>query len=215
MPDEKNKKIPQVVFTKYGPYSVVDLENLQNHTGEKLHTDPVMELCRCGNSKHKPHCDGSHVKAGFFGKKDPGRVKDKVREYKGKNITILDNRGVCAHDMACVRNLPSVFNRDARRWINPDGASVKEIIETIEKCPSGALSYRIGSRRYQNLDREPAITVAKDGPLQVVGGIGLKDDMESKPESPEHYTLCRCGASKNKPFCDGSHMDAGFKDPQD
>jgi CDGSH-type Zn-finger protein len=211
----EDKKKPQIVFTKYGPFSVVDLEAFMNHKGEKLHTDPVMELCRCGHSKHKPHCDSSHVKAGFYGKKDEGRVKDRVREYVGKDITILDNRGVCAHDMACVRNLPSVFNRDARPWINPDGASVREIVETIEKCPSGALSFKIGSMRYQDLDREPAITVAKDGPLKIVGGIELKDDMESKPESSEHYTLCRCGGSKNKPFCDGSHMDTGFKDPPD
>jgi hypothetical protein len=87
-----------------------------------------------------------------------------------------------------------------------------EIIQTIEKCPSGALSYRLGEKRYQDLNRKPAIKVAKDGPLQVVGYVELKDDMGSTPESEEHYALCRCGDSKNKPFCDGTHHETGFRD---
>jgi CDGSH-type Zn-finger protein len=206
-------KNPQIVFTRYGPYSVVDVDALRDHEGKQLHTAPVYELCRCGQSRHKPFCDTSHAKARFVGKKEDDRVKDRVIEYRGKDITICDNRGVCSHDMSCVNLLPSVFDRSKKRWINPDGASVAEIIATIEKCPSGALSYRIGSRRYQDLDREPSITVAKDGPLKVEGNVALRDDMGSKTECREHYTLCRCGAAKNKPFCDGSHGDVGFVDP--
>jgi hypothetical protein len=102
--------------------------------------------------------------------------------------------------------------RKGKAWINPDAATVKAIIDTIEQCPSGALSYRIGSRRYADLDRAPSITVSKDGPFEVVGRIRLKDDLDSKPESEEHYCLSRCGASLNKPFCDGSHHDIEFTD---
>jgi CDGSH-type Zn-finger protein len=215
MADNASHKKPQIVFTRYSPYTVVDLDDLRDHRGETLRTAPVFELCRCGQSKHKPYCDGSHVKAGFVGRKEEDRVKDRVIEYRGRHITIYDNRGVCCHDMSCVNLLPSVFDRSRKRWINPDGAGVEEIIETIEKCPSGALSYRIGSRRYQDLDRAPSITVVKDGPLKVEGYIALKDDMGSKPESAEHCTLCRCGAAKNRPFCDGSHADVGFRDPSE
>ena len=79
-------------------------------------------------------------------------------------------------------------------------------------CPSGALSYTKDGVLYKDRDREPAITVSKNGPYYVVGGIESKDPMGSKPESKEHYTLCRCGASTNKPFCNGAHWDINFKD---
>ena len=208
-----NSEKPIIVFTKYEPYLVVDLETFRDHQGKALKADPVMALCRCGASRHKPLCDGSHHKARFSGEKSPDRVKDRVVEYRGKKITILDNRGVCAHDKACVRNLPSVFNDKKRIWIDPNGARPEEIIETIKKCPSGALSYKIGDTRYQDLERSALIRVKKDGPLEVEGYIGLKDDMGSTPEAREHYTLCRCGQSKNKPFCDGTHITIEFKDP--
>lgn len=212
MNDDKKREKPQIIFTQYTQYLVTDLENLRDDSDKEFRIDPVTTLCRCGGSKHKPYCDGSHLKIGFVGNKEPDRVKDKVRNYVGKDIIIHDNRGVCSHNQACVNNLPSVFNREERVWINPDGASVRDIIETIEKCPSGALSYSIGGRRYQDLDREPAIILEKNGPLKIEGGIIIKDDMNSIPESKEHYTLCRCGGSKNKPFCDGTHIHIDFKD---
>jgi CDGSH-type Zn-finger protein len=173
-----------------------------------------MSLCRCGVSKNKPYCDGSHTASGIDGEKKTGRLKDKVHSFAGKDITIHDNRGVCSHDRSCVELLPSVFTKGRRPWINPDGASVREIVAVIEKCPSGALSYTIGNITCTTLDRPPAIKVAKNGPLEITGGIILKDDMGSKPQSPEHYTLCRCGGSKNNPFCDGTHHANGFSDDE-
>ena len=214
---EAEKKVespdnPLVVFTKYSPYLVVDLENFKDADGNPLQIQPVMSLCRCGKSAQKPYCDGSHSKIGFVGEKTPKRTPDRVKNYPGRDITIHDNRGVCAHDTSCTNLLPAVFDISKRPWINPDGASVKEIIETVEKCPSGALSYTIGSRRYQDLERKPAITAAKNGPLHLTGGIRMKDDQRNKPESKEHCTLCRCGESENKPFCDGTHRDINFDD---
>jgi CDGSH-type Zn-finger protein len=216
MPDVENHTTtsnePQIMFTKYSSYLVSDLKHLKGPNGAYLPVQPVMALCRCGKSKHKPYCDGSHSKIGFSGDKDPKRWPDKLRNHAGKDITIHYKLGVCSHDESCVKGLPAVFDRNRKPWINPDGASVGEIISIIEKCPSGALSYTIGSKRYQDLDREPMIEVAENGPLKVVGGILLKDDINSKPECHEHYCLCRCGASKNKPFCDGTHSDIGFSD---
>jgi CDGSH-type Zn-finger protein len=209
------EKRPIILFTKYTPYMVADLESLIDHGGRELETEPVMALCRCGGSKRKPYCDGSHAKMGFVGDKASDRIKDKARTYGGREITIVDNRGVCSHDKACVRSLPSVFDDTRKRWINPDGASRDEIIETIKKCPSGALSYKIENIRYQDLDRPPLIHIEKDGPLRVEGSVILKDDRCSTPESGEHYTLCRCGHSRNKPFCDGTHHSIEFMDPLD
>lgn len=210
--EDKKKKKPVITFTKTSPYLVSDLENLTNSQGKPLNVKRVMSLCRCGISKQKPHCDGSHAAMGIDGEKQPGRRKDKVHSFKGKEITIHDNRAVCSYDGSCVKLLPSVFKKGRRPWINPDAAGVKEIVETIEKCPSGALSYTIGQVTCTCLNRPATVKVAKNGPLEITGGIILKDDQDSKPQSTEHYTLCRCGGSKNKPFCDGEHSANGFND---
>ena len=150
-----NKKKPIIVLTKQTPYMVSDLENFYNSKGERLPTRSVMSLCRCGLSKKKPACDGTHNKDGLNCEKQADRVKDRVVAYRGKDITIHDNRGVCSHDQSCINDLPSVFQQGKRRWIHPDNASVKDIVATIEKCPSGALSYSIGQRKCTEIEREP------------------------------------------------------------
>jgi len=90
---------------------------------------------------------------------------------------------------------------------------VEEIIRTVEKCPSGALSYSLDGVEHRDPDRDPLITVLKDDPYCVTGGIEVVGH-ESRAEavSNEHCTLCRCGSSKNKPFCDGTHWEIGFTD---
>jgi CDGSH-type Zn-finger protein len=212
MKDNQNNNKPKIVLTQTTPYKVINLENLYDCDGERIETRPMMMLCRCGLSRKKPFCDGSHMAVGIDGEKQEGRPKDKVHRFKGEKITIHDNRCVCSHDGSCIEDLPSVFVKGRRPWINPDGASVEEIIDAVNNCPSGALSYTLDGVHYDKQDREPAIKIAKDGPFEIVGGITLEDDMGSKPLSEEHYVLCRCGASKNKPFCDGSHNAIEFSD---
>ena len=97
-------------------------------------------------------------------------------------------------------------------WIDPDGATVREIIETIGRCPSGALGYTIDGIEHLDQDRPPMITVTRDGPYAVTGGIELVEQAMGDGASTEHYALCRCGGSKNKPFCDGTHWHIGFSD---
>jgi CDGSH-type Zn-finger protein len=99
-------------------------------------------------------------------------------------------------------------------WIDPDGDGAKEIIETINQCPSGALSYTVDGVRHQDQERSPAIKVSKNAPYEVTGGIELLQVEWGEGASREHYTLCRCGASKNKPFCDGTHWSIEFTDHQ-
>jgi hypothetical protein len=101
----------------------------------------------------------------------------------------------------------------AEPWIDPDGAAVAEVIATIEKCPSGALSYAIDGIEAKPPQREPMVTVMNDGPYAVTGDVELAAVEFGDRASREHYTLCRCGGSKNKPFCDGTHWSIGFKDP--
>lgn len=198
----------EIISSQYGPFIVVDVKLIYDSDYNKVETPRVVSICRCGLSLSKPFCDGSHHNAGYVCQKSKDRVKDQVKDYVGKDITIHDNRGVCSHDGSCIRFLPQVFQKNERPWINPDGASVGEIIEVIEKCPSGALSFTLNKKRYQEWGQEEQeIIFEKDGPIIVKGGIELKDYNNCTPECKEHYTLCRCGNSKNMPFCDGSHRE--------
>ncbi len=195
-----------------GPYIVSNLESLQNSKGDRIPTKPVIALCRCGASAKKPFCDGTHSKIGFSSEKLSESGNDRRRDYAGRKITIHDNRSICSHAGFCTDRLNSVFRLKAEPWIDPDAAPVEEIIETIKKCPSGALSYLVDGIEYRDQDREPIVMVSRDGPYCITGGIELTDEPRAAGASEEHYTLCRCGASRNKPFCDGTHWHIGFKD---
>jgi pyruvate oxidase/acetolactate synthase-1/2/3 large subunit len=209
------RKAAIIESKKNGPYLIQNIENLRNSRGERIQTRPKMILCRCGASKEKPFCDGTHIKINFNSDKRPDTVPDRLDTYKGMKITIHDNRGVCSHAGYCTDNSPEVFDMHQDHWIEPDKGSSEKTAKTIRMCPSGALSYTKDGILYKDQDRQRSITVSKNGPYLVVGGISFNDPTGSKPESKEHYTLCRCGGSKNKPFCDGTHWYITFKDNED
>ena len=210
---------PCIACLPNGPYYLINdstpkkVDSLRSATGENYASVRGVALCRCGGSKNKPFCDGTHGVIGFKSdnKADPG--KNRRATYVGKGITIYDNRSICAHAGFCTDGLKEVFREEGEPWIDPDGAEVAKVIETIRKCPSGALSYAIGGIEAAPPAREPMVTVTRDGPYAVTGGVELLGVQFGDGASQEHYTLCRCGASKNKPFCDGSHWVVGFHDP--
>lgn len=210
--NSSRKVIAIIECNKNGPYLVRNVMRLQNSMGEEIPTKKVMALCRCGGSVSKPFCDGTHAKIGFSGEKPTHGGLNKRDNYHGKGITVHDNRGICSHAGFCTDNLPSVFKLRIEPWIDPDGAEVEEIINTVRKCPSGALSYTIDNVEVKQQDREPMIKISKDGPYYITGGIELKDEPMGEGASKEHYTLCRCGGSKNRPFCDGTHWNIRFTD---
>ena len=219
MDDSRRDKKPRIIPSPNGPFHyITDFEPkpvrwLTGIKGEELSTFTYTALCRCGGSSNKPFCDGTHGKIHFNDRKETARNLYRRKSYTGKMITISDNRGLCSHARFCVENLPSVFEFGARPWINPDGATVEEIIRTVKMCPSGALSYTIEGVEFRKQDREPMVTVMKDGPLCITGGVEVQMEESSEHDgSKEHCTLCRCGSSKNKPYCDGAHKDIGFKD---
>jgi CDGSH-type Zn-finger protein len=185
---------------------------LQKADGDTVETVSGVALCRCGGSSNKPYCDGTHTRIGFTDEKLADDTLNKRESYIGARITIHDNRTICAHAGYCTDNLSGVFHMGEELWIDPDGADADEIIKIIEQCPSGALSYSIDDVEHRDQNRDAGITVLKDGPYAVSGAIDLVDQPLGDGASAKHYTLCRCGASKNKPYCDGSHWDAGFKD---
>lgn len=206
-----NSTKPTITPAPNGPYLVSQLSTLRNSTGPLKVKDQIA-LCRCGGSANKPFCDGSHTKNGFSDAKLDGRVEDKRENYQGKQITIHDNRSICAHAGRCTDGLASVFRLNQEPWIDPDGALRNMIIETIKQCPSGALSFSVDGQ--ENIDQagEPGIMVAKNGPYVVTGGPELLGVTQGEGASRENFTLCRCGGSKNKPFCDGTHWQIKFQD---
>ncbi len=203
---------PTIECRENGPYIVNSCDRLTDDAGAEIAAKRVMALCRCGGSANKPFCDGTHARNGFSGTRESDGANDRRDTYVGKGITIHDNRAICAHAGVCTDSLPKVWRMDAEPWIDPDGAPVEAIIEVIRACPSGALSYSVDSKAAARPPGEPAIRVTKDGPYHVSGGIALQNVRWGDGAPRDHYALCRCGASKNKPFCDGSHWDIDFKD---
>lgn len=204
-----------------GPYLVTAVDRMTTHLGEPVEIRPHMALCRCGASRTKPFCDGSHAGTGFTGDKDPKRVPDHRDRYPGASVTVLDNRGLCQHSGFCTDRLNTVFHAGREPFVTPSGGRMDEIINAVRACPSGALSFAIDGhevREHVDHARTPAIEVSLDGPYRVTGGIALTDGNGAAVERPqgastEHYALCRCGQSQNKPFCSGMHWYVGFADP--
>jgi CDGSH-type Zn-finger protein/truncated hemoglobin YjbI len=213
---------PVIQSSVNGPYLVTNVDHLVNWLGESIPVRPQMALCRCGASSIKPFCDGTHARIDFTGHKDPKRVPDRRDRYVGTAVTVLDNRGICAHSGFCTDRLSSVFQVGKEPFVVPNGARMDEIIRAVRSCPSGALSYAIGGvevRAAVDQTRPPTIEVSKDGPYRITGSIALKDgqgndEVRNTGVSLEHYSLCRCGHSQNKPFCSGMHWYVNFHDPE-
>jgi len=195
-----------------GPLIVDNLETLTNSKGKNVDADEKIALCRCGQSANKPFCDGSHKSTGFSGNRESNASFTKERAYEGKEITVNDNRTICCHAGECVSGLNSVFDINTNPWINPDKATVDEVKEVVGRCPSGALSYTIDNVRTNEFNGSTEINIVKDGPYNVSGNVEINVADEIQPPSKDHYSLCRCGASKNKPYCDGSHSEIKFTD---
>lgn len=136
----------------------------------------------------------------------------KIREYEGKDITILYDVARCYHATECIHGAPAVFKKDARPWVHPDGEDAAKTAQIIQRCPTGALHYRPKDASLNETPQpENVVTVTEDGPLLARGDfeIALSDGTLRETRA----AFCRCGASANKPFCDASHMKIGFHEP--
>ncbi|HEX4294209.1 MAG TPA: CDGSH iron-sulfur domain-containing protein [Rhizomicrobium sp.] len=131
-----------------------------------------------------------------------------IDEYKGTRITVINDGKRCIHSRHCVLNLPEVFKPNVDGpWIAPDAAAVEATIAVIAKCPSGALRWRGEAGTHE--EAPPGVNtirVWEDGPLAVHAELNVVGDISSY-----RATLCRCGKSFNKPYCDGMHRKSGFK----
>lgn len=143
-------------------------------------------------------------------------MKKSLQTYSSPGITVNFDPNLCYHSAICLKSLPAVFDVRRRRWVQPEAAPVEEVIATVNKCPSGALTFlREGSaeRMSEGPDERPAVTMIQasaNGPLLVQGNFVLQDESGNIIDAPDRAALCRCGQSANKPFCDGSHVKNGF-----
>lgn len=134
-----------------------------------------------------------------------------VKEYSNGEITVIWKPELCIHASNCWKELPQVFDPKKRPWVNIDGATTDAIRKQVEICPSGALSSRDEVQQVST-ENTTKIKVVKDGPLMIYGNIDVENIDGSIAKKEKTTAFCRCGASKNKPYCDGKHKDIDFKD---
>ncbi|MHA7128549.1 (4Fe-4S)-binding protein [Algoriphagus namhaensis] len=140
-------------------------------------------------------------------------TKEIKKEYSNGEVTITWEPHKCIHSGICVKGLPTVFDVNERPWINVAGASTEEMVAQVKKCPSAALGYYMNGEeeKQTEIEDEQIVEVAPDGPLMVYGNIKVKLPNGEKISKSKVSAFCRCGASENKPFCDGSHKKIDFK----
>ena len=203
---------PTMTPTENGPYRLDGVAEITRWSdGQATPIDGTAFLCRCGGSANKPFCDGTHARNGFSGTKDPDRVPDERESYTSSDgrISVHDNRGLCAHAGRCTDNLASVFRLRTEPFVDPDGATAEEIAEVIAMCPSGALSYTLDGVEHRDRNDHSLVAYPPGGPY-VVTNVSLAGVELPEGATEDHCTLCRCGASQNKPFCSGAHWNVDF-----
>ncbi len=183
---------------------------------ERIATSDSYALCRCGQSSNKPFCDGSHFALAFDGTEVAERTAytEQAVCTTGPGLKLLDARKLCAEARFCDRagGLWNLINRC------DDPATFELVEEEAALCPSGRyVTCDVETMTPHEPDLEPSIWLIEDphlgvsGAIWVRGGIPIVSADGTPYEVRNRVTLCRCGASKNKPFCDGSHIAEKFQ----
>ena len=139
-------------------------------------------------------------------------AKEKIKEYVNGDLTVVWKPAKCIHSAICVKTLPQVYDPNAKPWIKPENATIDELKAQIDLCPSGALTYRMAGES-TTASSEPESThvnLVENGPLMVAGTIEITYPDGTKVQREKNTAFCRCGASADKPFCDGAHRKVGF-----
>lgn len=218
---------PRIEIREHGPYVVCGdvplgrTAQVETEFGEPVGWVPdepvddaeeTYELCRCGRSNDKPFCDESHETVDFDGTEtaDRSTIAERRFEFPAGDGTVSFDLATCEHAGYCGDRFTN-WRRLARKAEDP--AVRERLMQMVRLCPSGALEMRPEADGEQ---LEPALPVSigvvRDGPYWVRGGIPVTGTDGEAYEVRNRVTLCRCGRSANKPFCDGSHVHAGFRD---
>ncbi len=136
-----------------------------------------------------------------------------AKEYRSDGINVTFDARRCIHSRKCIRSLPEVFDVEKRPWIQLDKADAGRVAEVVTRCPTGALQFRRkDGGAPEPIPEENIVAVAGDGPLYVRGDIEIREHDGTPLLEDTRVALCRCGESRNKPFCDNSHRSSGFRD---
>ena len=225
------KKNQKVKITKNGPYLVSGNIPLTKEIaevgaggcpekwvkGKKYPPQESYALCRCGRSKNKPYCDSSHLSNGFDGTETASKDKylNAAERISGPELDLTDQVELCSSARFC--------DLGGGTWDNVENSNIpkakKLAIQTACNCPAGRLVvWDKKTKKPIEPEFEPSIGIIEDpqeqvsGPLWLKGGVELEAADGAKYETRNRMTLCRCGRSNNKPFCDGSHIPAQFDD---
>lgn len=214
---------PKIEVIAHGPYEVTGdaplrrRRTLRSERGEPLtwqtgpeeNHDAPYYLCRCGNSRDKPFCDGSHAFELFDGTETASvdTFEDRAETHEGTGITIRKDGELCQQAHFCHYADTNWFELIAE---TDDTSRRSLLVAMIERCPSGALAYEIEGQRIEPPLRAE-IAAVDDGPLFVSGRISVERSDNECLETRDRVVLCRCGGSGNKPLCDGSHIENGFR----
>jgi len=221
----------RITVTADGPYAVTGGAPLSKQTiganaagesvewlpGESIAVGASYFLCRCGQSSKKPFCDGTHAKVGFDGTETASRqpYAEQAQEIDGPTLALTDAEPLCAFARFC--------DRDGQVWNSVSQVRSEQAQEAfarqVGQCPSGRLvAWDAASGKPIEPKFHPSIVLVEDpqegvsGPIWVRGGIEIIGADGTPYETRNRVTLCRCGRSSNKPFCDGTHASVGFTD---
>jgi CDGSH-type Zn-finger protein len=224
-------KSARVVISKDGPYMVTGGPPLSRQTivagangdserwqeGETLAVRETYALCRCGHSNNKPFCDGTHAKIGFDGTETASREPylKQAKVLEGPALSLSDAEGLCAFGRFCDPH-GSVWNEVAR---TDEPTTRARFLRQVQQCPAGRL-VAWDKATGEPLEHPLPISIGLvddpqencSGPIWLRGGIAVISADGFAYEVRNRITLCRCGASRNKPFCDGAHASIGFRD---
>jgi uncharacterized Fe-S cluster protein YjdI/CDGSH-type Zn-finger protein len=140
-------------------------------------------------------------------------VRGVRKVYRGRDIEVSFDLDLCIHIGECLRGQPQVFQLNRRPWTLPDMAPADEVAEVVRRCPSGALLYRrLDGGPEEDPDGPTKVTPMRNGPLLVTGKIEVRHE-DGTVDTLPRATLCRCGESRHKPFCDNQHLAVGFRAP--
>ncbi|MEO8477770.1 MAG: CDGSH iron-sulfur domain-containing protein [Actinomycetota bacterium] len=224
---EEPDQQPEIRVTPDGPYEVVGLPIGRTHQIETEYGEPVdwapveahpvdgpvVRLCRCGSSSTKPFCDDSHETADWDPSvsADTGPRAGRARRFQGSEVVMGDDHSLCTHAGYCGDRITNVW-RMLGETADPEIRA--RLTRMVELCPSGTLTWapEAGSDDVEPVF-EASVAVSDDGPIWVRGGVPVVGPDGEAYEVRNRVTLCRCGRSANKPFCDGTHKSIGFTDP--
>lgn len=223
---ENDKKNPRIKILKNGPYLVSGNVKLSEQIitpkekgyvfkdGRQLPQAEKYSLCRCGKSKNPPFCDGAHIKADFNGTETASKKKynERAELLEGPNLDLLDDHR-CARARFCHTNEGDAWELTE----HSDNPKYREVaIKAASECPTGRLVAVDKTGKTFEPEYEPSIEILQDPEKGASGGIFVKGNIPIESSEGEVYevrnriTLCRCGESSNKPFCDATHIPIKF-----